>query len=135
MNKKLIGLLLIVLCTVGCWKTVQSDVLYEKAVVKQLVYVPKSSGHGMSTGIGMTTNGGMAMTTSPIHVTIPETYMIVFKCEHGLFPYKGSLVKAMYADLNEGDVVTIAYREVYREYGDGERKLVDLDLISIEKEM
>ena len=68
------------------------------------------------------------MTITPVHVTIPERFAIVFRCQHGKFVIDGPRGKALYQKLSKGDLVTIRYcqeLEIHR----GVTNVVDLHFI------
>lgn len=82
--------------------------LTEEATVADLAYIP--SGHGSGVGVGFTTGGNMAVTSTS--VDIPERYAVVFHCPHGKFVVEGGQYRGLWMRLREGQAVTVHYRHV-----------------------
>ena len=111
-----------------------SDTLYEDAIVYAKVDPPSRHGSGAGPSIDITDEGilGVAL----VNVDIPKKYAIVFKCEHGKFMVwgTGSKHKELWERFNEGDSVTVSYKEIYRSTykdtdGDGKRELINRSLV------
>ena len=88
----------------------------------------------------MTTGGDLAITSTSVN--IPEMWGVVFRCKHeNKFPIQGSdeKYKKLWERLDEGDSVTIMYREIYKTKYDRKtdkeisKELVDYDFIDAEK--
>ncbi len=116
----------------------QSEVLYEKGKVITTLYNKKHSDSNM--GVGITTGGDLAVTSTSI--TIPESWGVVFRCEHGnKFPIMGKdeKYKKLWKKLDEGDSVRISYKENYEVKYNRKTKmavskeLIDYDFIDAEK--
>ena len=107
--------------------TEYSKMLTESGEVYDVAYVPR--GHGSDTAIGFNTGKGGGMTVTPVSVTIPERYAVVFKCEHGKFVITGDKAKALYYRLERGQRVSIYYRIIYKVTKKGGRVQTDLDFI------
>ena len=110
----------------GCVEHRNGPDLTEPGEVYDTCYVP--SGHGSSVAAGLHTGKGGGMTITPVHVTIPERFAIVFRCQHGKFVIDGPRGKALYQKLSKGDLVTIRYcqeLEIHR----GVTNVVDLHFI------
>ena len=125
-------------CNLNYSKQEQSEILYEKGKVITTLYNKKHSDSDI--GVGITTGGDFAVTSTS--VTIPETWGVVFRCEHGnKFPIMGKdeKYKKLWEILDEGDSVRISYRENYNVKYDGKTKeiinkeLTDYDFIDAEK--
>lgn len=99
-------------CTYQESKEEYSPNLTETATVVDLVYTPRR--HGSGDGVGLTTGGDLAFTSTS--VTVPERYAVVFQCQHGKFIIENDQeqTKALWNRLKEGQEVTVTYREVYR---------------------
>lgn len=111
-------------------QTQYSAELTESGTVHDTAFVPK--GHGSDTAVGFNTGKGGGVTITPVSITIPERYAVIFKCEHGKFVIDGNTGKELYKRLERGDSVTIRYREVYR-VTRTETNLVDLDFVDATK--
>ena len=119
-------------------KNEQSEVLHEKGKVVTTLY---SKEHNSSdVGVGITTGGDLAITSTSVN--IPETWGVVFRCEHkNKFPIHGSdeKYKKLWEKLDEGDSVNIAYKENYlvkyeRKTGKViSKELIDYDFIDAKK--
>lgn len=105
----------------GCAKTEYSEERTELAEITEVVYTP--SQHGFGTGVGMSMKGNPVVTTN--NITVPETFAVVFKCEHGKFIVQR---KDAWAKAVVGARVMVRYREVY-EVTDEARTLVKYDFI------
>lgn len=114
------------LVLVGCVERKNGPELTELGEVYDTCFVP--SGHGSQTAVGFNTGKGGGMTITPINVTIPERFAIVFKCQHGKFVIDGERGKALYRKLSKGDRVTIRYCEEL-EIDGGQTNAVDLHFI------
>jgi len=66
-------------------------------------------------------------------VTVQDQFAVVFQCQHGKFLIeslgKQSTAHKLWEKLKEGDAVSIRYREIYRVFPDGERRLLKYDFI------
>lgn len=129
-------IILICLLCLGCdsyTRRIESSVLTESAVVVDNLYNP--SYHQSSTDIGFTTGGEVTMT--PTSIDVPETWGVIFRCQHGKFAITGSDVfhKKMWDRLDVNTEVTIKYKEVYDITYDSandkeiSRRLIDYDFI------
>lgn len=108
----------------GCSRKTYSTELTEPGMVYDTAFVPK--GHGSDTAVGFDLDGELTIT--PVSVTIPARYAIVFQCQHGKFVIDGTKGEEMYKRLSRGDHVLIRYREVF-EVSDGVTNQVDLDFV------
>ncbi|MBI2003953.1 hypothetical protein HYS72_00625 [Candidatus Pacearchaeota archaeon] len=125
-------------CNLDYTKKEQSGVMNEKGLVVTTLYNKRHSSTDIAPGI--TTGGDIAISVSS--TTIPETWGVVFRCEHkNKFPIMGSeeSYKELWNKLDEGDSVTILYKEVYKVKYDGKtdevisKELFDYDFIGAEK--
>lgn len=109
-------LLLIILC--AC--THKSETIsHETGIVVEKQYTSEFNG----TGSSMTSKGDFH--TTSIHDD--EKYIVVFKCDHGVVFSMNR--NDLYAKLNKGDTVTIAYYEIL----DSDNKVVDFDFVDANK--
>jgi hypothetical protein len=103
-------LMLMVIGLVGCGANREyGGLLTEPGEVYDVAYVP--SGHGSDVAVGFTSKGSTTIT--PVSITIPERYAVVFKCQHGKFVIDGERGESIYKRFNKGDLVTIQYCEVF----------------------
>lgn len=117
--------------------TEYSQVLYEDAVVSDVVYSPSRHGSGSGIGPTMDFDGNMGLAITSTNVRIPEKYAVVFECEHGKFISEGTDTrhKDLWNKLKEGMEVEVSYREKFQATygkdndGDGERDLVSRELV------
>jgi len=116
-----------------------SDLMQEKGYVVDNLH---SDGyHKSKLSMGMTMKGKLTFT--PTSITVPETWGVVFRCEHeNKFVISGSIQrhKDLWSKLDPQTEVTIDYKEIYRTTykdvdNDGEvddvfsRELIDYDFI------
>lgn len=117
------------------YKTEYSDVLFEDAVVEDVVYTP--SRHSVETTITTTPtidmDGNLTLHTGldTTDVTVPERFAVVFRCKHGQFIVER---KEVYKKLTKdtGKTVLVQYQEVYEtkyKRVDGEKKLISRTLV------
>lgn len=98
----------LLLLTAGCPKDVLGPTQSEPAEVYDTCFVP--SGHGQTSGAwGYGHDGGVY--TPPQDITIPATYAVVFKCQHGKFVIDGPRGEVLYKKLEKGDSVIVTYCE------------------------
>jgi len=122
---------LLALLLTGCDfpKTEYGNTLVEDGEIYDTAYLP--AGHGSETAIGFDHKGRTIVT--PISISIPERYAIVFKCKHGKFIIDGEKAKGLYNRFERGDKCIISYREVYLvKMKDGKevgRSVHDLDFL------
>jgi hypothetical protein len=117
-------LILLVLVT-GCARTEYSVILSEDGEVYDTAYVP--AGHGSDIGVIYDLDGNVTIT--PVSVSIPAKYAVVFRCQHGKFTVNG---EELYQKLDRGQKVTIWYRQVVRVTkldGKEVREVIDLDFL------
>ena len=138
---KIIGIGALAIALNGCaeyTKEEQSGILYEKAKVITTLYSKEHTSTDIAPG--MTSKGDIAISISSI--TIPETWGVVFRCEHGnKFPIQGSdeEYKKLWEKFDDGDSVNIEYKENYKVKYERKtdkviaRELTDYDFIDAEK--
>ena len=100
-------------CNLDYSEQEQSEILYEGGKVITTLYNKKHTNSSLN--VGMTMKGDLAIT--PTSVTFPETWGVVFRCEHkNKFPVQGSNdeYKNLWERLDEGDSVRISYKEEYK---------------------
>lgn len=112
----------------GCVQRFNGPELTESGEVYDTCFVPK--GHGSDLAIGFDMDGNYHVT--PVDITIPARYAIVFKCKHGKFVIDGERAEGLYKQLSRGDSVTIRYCEKF-EVRDGHTNAVDLHFIGADK--
>lgn len=127
---KQILILLCALMAVSCidYAIEVTPVLNETGEVVAKDYT--ASMDGDTSSVGITTNGDLTFSGGDVH--IPESFSIVFTCEHGaVFTVKN---KQVYSKLKIGDKVTITYKERYKNYKDGRRVLIKIHFIDANKQ-
>ena len=92
------------MCAVGCYH--DGEIKTERGIVLDKQFAPEIN--TSSTGIGFTTGGHMAMTTS--HIYIPEQYLVFFRCEHKVIFHVDA--QPLWEKLNAQDSVYIKYYEI-----------------------
>ena len=109
----------------GCIKIEKSSVLEEKAIVKQLVYLPDTSDTQLAPGIGM--NGNVTFTI--ISSGHKEFWAVVFQCykHNNVFTLQG---KDIYQKVNVGQVVDLKYVELYK-IKNNEKIIVDYKTLEV----
>lgn len=123
------AVIVVILGVSGCFSPTleYSEPLTENGIALSTLHT--TSHTSSSTAIGFTTGGNIAFT--PTTVTVPETWGVVFRCDHGnKFAIQGSDAEHhdLWQRLDDAVPVTIQYREVYEVDGD-ERVLVDYDFM------
>ncbi len=127
------------LALAGCkeTKTESSDLLYEDAIVSDVVYSPSKHGSGVGPTIDLTGEGGMGIAFTS--VSVPEKYAVVFKCQHGKFIVEGETpeYKELWNRFEEGDSVNVSYKEIYKSVYENdrliERTLTAYDFLDAQK--
>lgn len=105
--------ILALLALAGCCDTSYGPEESERGLVIQTLYHPDSTAHGT----GISTRGDMVS----VSTYQPATYGLVFQCEHGQFAVSGTnrRYRALWEGLPQGTEVTIYYRRVFEECGEG----------------
>lgn len=128
-----VGLLLLAGCEYT--KNEYSSLLTEDAEVVDLVYTPLRHGRGSGIGPSINMNGHLGISFVSVRVDVPETYAIVFRCEHGKFIVQSNKhwgpqkVKQLWGELRDGQKVVVIYREIYENTYDANNKLLESHLI------
>lgn len=131
MKKSILFLLMIFI--VGCIKIKResSGILYEQAMVVDLVYTPATHGSGISPTIDTNLDLGISFTS----VDVEERYAVVFECKHGKFIVQNNQTQAkkLWNRLKEGQIVTVSYKEEFETTYDDEkpieRRLIKYDFL------
>ncbi len=110
----------------ACSKTTYGPTLEEAGEIYDTCFVPK--GHGSDVAIGYNAGKGGGLTVTPVDITIPARYAVVFKCQHGKFVIDGERGMDVYKKFDKGDKVTIRYCEVFEVTKDS-TNAVDLHFI------
>lgn len=108
--------LAVLLLATACspWHGRWSDEMGEPGRVESKMFMPSGHGEGMS--VGITSSGHTSI--GPTFVDIPARYGVVLHCQHGSFAVEGekdSRAFATWARVQQGDEVTIFYREYQEE--------------------
>jgi len=139
--KKILGVGALGLALAGCseyTKNEQSEILYEKGKVITTLYNKEHTSTDIAPG--MTSGGDIAISVNS--TTFPETWGVVFRCEHGnKFPIIGkeNKYKKLWEKFDDGDSVNIAYKENYKVKYERKtdkviaKELTDYDFIDAEK--
>lgn len=116
---KRIFLIILILLSCKALERNVGELKQEKGVVVAKQYKPSIDASG--SGLGITTNGNLTITSVSIHEA--QKFDVVFKCEHGIiFTINRAEV---YAKVEENDNVIINFKEITNGYGE----LVDFDFI------
>ena len=109
------------ICLPGCVERYESPLKTEKATVINRTYVPKrttttSGSTGLSSGGDLVLNFGET-------VTIPEEWVVVFKCEHGeTFGLSG---EKLFNVCDVGKIVELKYVDIIENSKDDVAVVVD----------
>lgn len=97
----------------GCGPQRSQDQI-EEAIIDDLIFSP--GGHGTGTGVGM---AGKNVAVTSVTVTIPTTYTIIFKCQHGRFIVTGSddRHRSLFLRFHKGERVDVKYAEWFKMHG------------------
>lgn len=139
---------LIILCAVlmlaGCDRRgiEASETMTEKGTVVTLLHTASHRESHSDLNVGMDFNGNLTITPTTTRINIPETWGVVFDCEHGnRFAIQGSSAyyKELWSRMTPGKPVTIYYREEYEVVRDGDgkeksRKFHDFDFLDAKHE-
>lgn len=110
---------LLLLITLSACHHKAKTISHETGIVVEKQYTPEFNGRGS----GITSKGDYHSTT--IHDD--EKYIVVFKCDHGVVFSMNR--NDLYAKLNKGDTVSIAYYEILN----SDNKIVDFDFVDANK--
>ena len=84
--------------------------LTESAQVYDMGYAPKSHGIESTTDVSFNLNDGSISTVPTVRQTdIPESFWVIFKCQHGKFVISGEKGEALYKKLDRGIEVSVSY--------------------------
>lgn len=135
MRRSILAVSLAILAS-GCGPEHEFSVpMTEPGKVSKLVFVPSGHGSDVAVGNSIGSNGSVGITVTPIDVSIPARYGIVFECQHGTFAVEGHKWEWLWKKLKEGQRVTIRYREVYEvDSKSGSRTFAKYDFLGVESE-
>jgi hypothetical protein len=109
--------------TNGCKREVieHSKTLHEDAKVVQTVYEPSRHSTDVSPTFHLDSDGDPHVGFAVTSISVPETYAVVFQCQHGKFIVEGEdqRHKELWQKLSEGQKVDVTYQEEYRVVYDG----------------
>lgn len=143
MNHRFLPILAVV--CIGCTERTEiqkSPELTESGIVIDTVHTSPSSHTDIEVGWGTDANGNLTTSLTPVTTRIPETWGVVFRCEHGnkfVIEGKDDRYKDLWERLDPGMTVRIHYKEEHRvttnKQDDGtwretKRELVDFDFIN-----
>lgn len=109
----------------GCPQEERKAMTERVKCVGKTYHAPQS---GSAKSIGINMDGDLAFHTTD--VSIAEAFGTIFECEHGSFVTNR---KDIWEKTKQNEYYTCSYNEVW-EVTEKERKLVKLDLISVDQE-